>query len=416
MGFLGWLRKAVAGAPAQPKVLVVTDLSVARTLPRRPAQHGKRRGEVSTCECGGRFEEVVFTTFGGDPATWRAWPLAVDGWRCARCPVTLLPRFLEADEAVAIGQASVEAANAGREAEAEYGFRRLVASWSGYRPALNDLTTLLLARAERLELEGSPSLVLLDEIEGLLRDALRVEPPPSRGHVVRLLAAAMLLREQSAQAEALVAAELEQATADERAELEQVASWVHSRGDLYDRGTALVRPALRLQGAAEPTLDAPARARAERGVRELLRHQEKRPESWQALWAAAMAQRTLGGAPSALELLGRAFAVSPGQDAVGREYVFELLREGQHHRAVELARATVEANPGQADLVSNLALAQVLAGQLDDAVTSAEQAVALDEQDAVSRNVLELARAVRSGSFPQPRSLAELEQHPRRGA
>lgn len=83
---------------------------------------------------------------------------------------------------------------------------------------------------------------------------------------------------------------------------------------------------------------------------------------------------------------------------------------------MEVARATVAANPGAADLVSNLALAQVLAAQLDDAVTSAEQAVALDEHDAISRNVLTIARAVKSGRLPQPRSLAELQTPPRGGA
>lgn len=157
--FAGLTRRRSRG----PRVVVVRDLAVAKTLPQRPRRRGPRRGEITNCSCGAPVEEVLFTTGtpAGDPLTWRAWPLAVDGWRCTKCDRAQAPRFLEADECVEIGKAAVDAATAGREEEAEIGFRRIVASWAGYRPGLSDLSTLLMVRATRLDLEGQTDLSLL---------------------------------------------------------------------------------------------------------------------------------------------------------------------------------------------------------------------------------------------------------------
>ena len=260
--------------------------------------------------CGAQLEEVLFTTGtpAGDPLTWRAWPLVLDGWRCTRCDEVQVPRFLEPDESVAIAKAAAEAAGAGREDEAEFGFRRIVASWSRYRPGLVDLSTLLMARATRLDLDGKTDLALLDEIEENLREALDLDPPPSREHVVGMLAQVLLMREQVVQAQNLLCEELGRPELDPgaRQQLEETVGWITLRGDLYDRGAKLVPVDLmQLHGKPRPVLDEHARQRVQRGVDYLVRHQQANPTSWQALWLAAMATKTLSGDAASLKWFAR---------------------------------------------------------------------------------------------------------------
>jgi tetratricopeptide (TPR) repeat protein len=337
--------------------------------------------------------------------------LVLDGWRCTKCDEVVAPRFIEPDESVAIAKQAVEAAQNGREDEAELCFRRIAASWHGYRPALFDLASLLINRARRLDLEGKTDLALLDEIERDLRQALELEPPPPRLHVVHKLAEVLLLREQTAQAQELLKRELDRpgAKANERGELERIVDWVASRGDLYDRGAqALSLDVLQLHGQPRPVLDEAGRARVERGIGYMLRHQQANASSWQALWLAAMGRKTLAGSAAAVELFARAHALNPAQPDVAREYCLVLLHTGDFERGVQVAQQATAANPRDASLVCNLAIAQLLANQLGAAQATAELAVAMEASDAINQRVLQLIRSVASGARKRPSSLAEL--------
>jgi Tfp pilus assembly protein PilF len=61
-------------------------------------------------------------------------------------------------------------------------------------------------------------------------------------------------------------------------------------------------------------------------------------------------------------------------------------------------------------LVANLALAQLLAGSVDDAHHAANEAVARDPKDPVSRAVLRAVSKVRSGKARIPHSIAEVQR------
>src|SRR5262249_49760171 len=149
--------------------------------------------------------------------------------------------------------------------------------------ALADLAQVLTERAEKLDLDGNTDLPLLEEIDGLIREALETGPPPPRSHLIGKLARAMLLREQVAQARDLLDQELTHPglSSEEKEQLEATSRWVTLRGDLYERGTKLVPPqAMTLHGRPAPVLDAAGRARVKRGIEYLLKHVEANPASW----------------------------------------------------------------------------------------------------------------------------------------
>ena len=58
---------------------------------------------------------------------------------------------------------------------------------------------------------------------------------------------------------------------------------------------------------------------------------------------------------------------------------------------------------------AGLALALLLAGDVDEALSQAEQAAARSPDDKINRALLTLADDVKAGRRPQPTTLAELE-------
>jgi len=409
MGWFDYISKS-----KQTPMVTLRDPSVARRFPVEFPGNGARRGDVKACAaCGAKLDEVLVTTGGadGDPNVWRAHPVAVDGWRCKGCGNIKVPRFLEPDEVTTISKAAIAAAEAGDFDAAELGFRRVVSSWPTFGHGRHDLAQVLAKRlrAEQLgEARGFVELALLDSIEAQLQKALRLGPQLPRGRIIWALVNAFLAREQPYRANELLTAERE-ASGIPQGELEDIERYVRLRGDLYERGTEAIKPYMRLQGASPKPIDAQGRKRIERGVDDLRRHADLNPSSWQALWIAAKGLQALDDHEACVALFERAFTAHPANPNVGREYALELLNIGRAEEAVKVAQQASDASPTNAGLVANLAIAQLLAQDVDGARSSAERAVALDGNDAINREVLSIVRACAFGTRPIPRTMRELE-------
>jgi len=136
-----------------------------------------------TCRsCGGSLARVIITTGGpfGDDAVWEAYPLALDGWRCAGCQNLTYPVTLSPAEITELLQRSTAAAQRGDFDDAELGFRRATASWPTYMPARANFGSMCLDRARAEQAAAQCASVIeryaqLAEVQ--LRKALVCEPP-----------------------------------------------------------------------------------------------------------------------------------------------------------------------------------------------------------------------------------------------
>lgn len=167
--------------------MTLRTLESAQKFPQEIAEETKRtlRTEAPTCAKDKRsYEPVVITTRGalGDPAVWRAYPIAIDGWRCPVCGDHHYPVFLPPEEVAELLRGGEEAARRGDLDEAEYKFRRVVSSWPGHATARFDLGSLYLdrAKAERTRAGSTPADVqhATDEATRQLERALASNPPP----------------------------------------------------------------------------------------------------------------------------------------------------------------------------------------------------------------------------------------------
>jgi Flp pilus assembly protein TadD len=181
--------------------------------------------------------------------------------------------------------------------------------------------------------------------------------------------------------------------------------------ETYQRGSDLVMKHIDLHDReAPPSPDKEARVRE--GIRLLQRAVAIQPRSWPAYWLIGKGYQALTDHPRAYEAFRQATRLCQDNADVPRELCLTCLHLGQFTEAVEVARLAVRVRRSDPGLQANLALALLLAGDVDGALDQAEQAVARSPDDEISQNLRAVIREVQDGRRPQPKTLAEVESQP----
>lgn len=127
-----------------------------------------------------------------------------------------------------------------------------------------------------------------------------------------------------------------------------------------------------------------------------------------AYWVMGKAYQALNQSENACDAFGRSFAIQKDNPDVAREYMFECLNLGRTAEAIDAARHGVELSPNDAGLVANLALAYLVGGQIDEAVTAIDKSLKIAPDDKITQDLRTIILEVRDGKRPQPKSLREL--------
>ena len=205
-------KSAAPPKSATPELMTLRSLAVAQKFPQElpdGAAH-KARGEAHVCsDDGSALVPILITTYGdfGDPAVWREYPLAVDGWRCPEDGNIEFPALLSPAEVTNLLQLGEAAAKSGNLDEAEFNFRRVTSSWPGYMFGRVNLGSVYLdkIKAEQARPGGASAEVVQRYVEVAVTQfehALTTSPPappqirlmlgrlylrsnrPERGHAV----------------------------------------------------------------------------------------------------------------------------------------------------------------------------------------------------------------------------------------
>jgi len=145
------------------------------------------------------------------------------------------------------------------------------------------------------------------------------------------------------------------------------------------------------------------------GIRLLQRAVALMPGSWPAHWLIGKGYQALGEHQRAYEAFRQATRLHQENADVPRELCLECFQLGKFTEAVQAARLAVRIERSDPGLQANLALALLLAGDVEEALGQAEQAAVRDPKDEINRNLLSYIREVKEGRRPPPRTLAEAE-------
>lgn len=178
--------------------------------------------------------------------------------------------------------------------------------------------------------------------------------------------------------------------------------------DLFEQGCELIKPYMQLSDrAAKESKDSEQELR--KGIELLNRAAEIHPGNWSAFWMIGKAHQALGDSDNAFEAFGKSYGINRYHADIAREYMFECLNLGHGEKAVAAANRAVSSDPENAGLVSNLALAHLIAGNLDRATEAVERAIAMDLSDSISQNLRTVIEEVKSKKRPQPTRMADLQ-------
>lgn len=402
------LRRSSGEVAFEGDRIVLREIERARAIPQEPGEAGPK--DVSRCpRCDVPVRRMVFTTAGaGDQMEiWRAYPLAIDGWLCANCGWSAMPRFITVDESTEFGRRGAEHASNGELDDAEFWFRRILASWPGYPAGYADMGQVSLARAEAAasheEKAGHRAAA-----ESWLRQAVDADREQKLAGIRIPFARVLALNGKEAEALAILDSLLAQVdvAAPIRSDAETVAASVREGRALFQRGTELGR-GIMLERPTEP-LTPSDRQRLVLAL-SLLQQSEERKATFATTFFIGKVAFRLSRFGEACAALERANAIDPDQPDGCRELSNVYLELERAADAMPHARRAAALRPEEAGLRCNVAVVCLLTGEVAAARAEASAALALDPADGITRNLLAVIEDVAAGRRAPPRSLAQLE-------
>ena len=178
---------------------------------------------------------------------------------------------------------------------------------------------------------------------------------------------------------------------------------------VYKRGVSLINPYIIVQDRAPAQRDHRTKDLLV-GIACLDRALELAPTNWAAFWLRGKAYQALGDHARSAESFRSAYRIRPANPDVGRELALEQMELGEFQDAVSIGEKLVLAFPNDAGLKANLALFLLLAGRVQRARDTIDDAIRLDPNDAVSRELKRRIDEVANGSRRQPQSFKEFRQ------
>lgn len=149
-------------------------------------------------------------------------------------------------------------------------------------------------------------------------------------------------------------------------------------------------------------LGSSARKQLQRGCEMLWRVLQFNPGNWTALWFLGIAHKCLRELEPAYSDFHRAYALDKANPNVGRELVGICIALGRGEEAVHISREVLEKEPTNAGLISNYALALLIAGNVAEAEAAVESSLRLEPGDQITQGLAKLIASVRTGRAARP--------------
>jgi len=132
------------------------------------------------------------------------------------------------------------------------------------------------------------------------------------------------------------------------------------------------------------------------------------PNWWNAHWFLGKANSALGHYDKAYDAFRRAYGIEKNVEPILRELAGVCLELRRFEEAVEIAQAAVSLDPANAELLGNLAVSFLLAGQLVPARKTIDAAIKLGPNDHINQTISRVLRELETGARDQPQSLRDL--------
>jgi hypothetical protein len=174
-----------------------------------------------------------------------------------------------------------------------------------------------------------------------------------------------------------------------------------NHNQIYQSACDLINPYIAHQ-LEHPPLENSARKHLQRGRDMLWRVLQFNPSNWTALWYLGIANKCLRELEPAYDDFHRAYALEKANPNVGRELVGICIALGKGEEAVNISREILEREPTNPGLISNYALALLIAGNVQEAEAAVESSLKLKPDDPITQYLAKIIASVRTGRTARP--------------
>jgi len=192
----------------------------------------------------------------------------------------------------------------------------------------------------------------------------------------------------------------------ETGELVYCARHTETDNEIYDRVSEFVWKHHRQPGD-RPVSDR-LKPELQSAIEELQGLAARNPEAANVALTLGSAWFSLGNDDRARKSLERAHELSPDSYGILKELGSIVLAQQDFASAVSFGLKAVSLEPDNVELLGNLSVSQLLAGETEKASQTIQHAIKLDGSDSVNQNVAKIVADVLKGRRPQPRSLDEM--------
>jgi tetratricopeptide (TPR) repeat protein len=162
--------------------------------------------------------------------------------------------------------------------------------------------------------------------------------------------------------------------------------------------------------AGRPPLSGSPAAEVSKAAEMLEKVLSELPNWWNALWFYGKSQLALGKYDAAYQAFQHAYRLEKNVEAILRELAGTCLELRKFDEAVSVAEAALALDPGNAELLGNLALALLLAGRTEAARKAIDAAIKIAPEDRINQTLSRLLTEIEEGRRDQPESLAALSK------
>jgi hypothetical protein len=134
------------------------------------------------------------------------------------------------------------------------------------------------------------------------------------------------------------------------------------------------------------------------------------PEWWNAQWFYGKSLLALGDHEAAYTALRSAYNLERNVEVVPRELAGVCLELRRFDEAVAVAEEALALDPDNAELLGNLSLSYLLAGRVEHARRAIDAAIRIAPDDSINRTISRLLSEIAEGERQLPRSLGDLSQ------
>lgn len=179
--------------------------------------------------------------------------------------------------------------------------------------------------------------------------------------------------------------------------------------DFFARGTALIQPHMR-QFSTTPhkPLSDSARQDLQKGIDCLNVSIKADRQLWPAHWFLGKAYQALDNHEQACQRFEDAFGIKSDEADICNELALEYMELERAPEAIKVLNKVRELMPKDAGITANLGLAFLLDDQMVNAKRIIADALKLDAQDKITKNLLAIVKEIEGGKRPQPHKLSDI--------